>query len=496
MTADRLTAGERLTSPVVMTALAACAASGSAVVFGPGLPIVTAASVGIFLLCTRWRTGGFVLLALLPLSGVPALLAGEAGLAFRDVVVVLPLYCGFALAMLAMDGPILPPLGGVGVVLGCFALVAVAYVVIAPTPLAGAIGVRVWVAYLPMLAIGYHLVRDAADFEAVLRLTAVIALIPVSVGLMEWAFALTGGDFGPFERLYAVNPLDDNQRFVVFTTSDGHLKIPRVPSLFTSASQYYAFTLVALASTLALALQRGERRWIAASMLVGAAALTTGARAAYVIVPALVLLAIVLRDGVRPSHLALGGLAAAICGFMSLLISEPLAIAQALPAHVEVTLRTALSEFAPALRPLGHGTGWDTNAALRYGGVAETRYIENWYAKAGLELGLVGLVLAVSGVAMLVASLLAGHLRIPAGGNGPHEQARALSAPLVALFAVTAVSLVKGPYIDLDPMNVYFWLFAGMLFGLYRAASGRDGVADRRDDGARTGTPRPAREAA
>jgi hypothetical protein len=29
--------------------------------------------------------------------------------------------------------------------------------------------------------------------------------------------------------------------------------------------------------------------------------------------------------------------------------------------------------------------------------------------------------------------------------------------------------LVKGPYIDLDPLNVYFWLLLGAVFGLFRA---------------------------
>ena len=28
------------------------------------------------------------------------------------------------------------------------------------------------------------------------------------------------------------------------------------------------------------------------------------------------------------------------------------------------------------------------------------------------------------------------------------------------------VYAVKGQYLDLDPLNVYFWLFAGMLFKL------------------------------
>jgi hypothetical protein len=47
---------------------------------------------------------------------------------------------------------------------------------------------------------------------------------------------------------------------------------------------------------------------------------------------------------------------------------------------------------------------------------------------------------------------------------------------VAALLLLTVVSLFKGPYIDLDPLNVYFWLFAGMLLGLYRAVGAVPGL--------------------
>jgi O-antigen ligase len=111
----------------------------------------------------------------------------------------------------------------------------------------------------------------------------------------------------------------------------------------------------------------------------------------------------------------------------------------------------------------GHGTGWDTNSALRYGDATERRFVENWYAKATLELGVVGVISIIVAFAALGARLAVPLRRCDA-------RARPLAAGVFALLAITAVSLFKGPYIDLDPLNVYFWLFAGMLLGLYRAA--------------------------
>ncbi|HXH81325.1 MAG TPA: hypothetical protein VNN07_00185, partial [Candidatus Tectomicrobia bacterium] len=46
---------------------------------------------------------------------------------------------------------------------------------------------------------------------------------------------------------------------------------------------------------------------------------------------------------------------------------------------------------------------------------------------------------------------------------------RALAAPVVVMITLVALSSFKGPYADLDPMNVYVWLLAGMLFGLLRS---------------------------
>lgn len=95
---------------------------------------------------------------------------------------------------------------------------------------------------------------------------------------------------------------------------------------------------------------------------------------------------------------------------------------------------------------------------------------ENWYAKAALELGIPGLLAIAVALGALLWSLVRSLRRMDAGS-------RRLAAPLCALLLVTAVALFKGPYIDLDPMNVYFWLLAGVVAGIARcsmAAGGQD----------------------
>jgi hypothetical protein len=56
--------------------------------------------------------------------------------------------------------------------------------------------------------------------------------------------------------------------------------------------------------------------------------------------------------------------------------------------------------------------------------------------------------------------LLQSHLSLSDGGL------HAVSAALVALAVWTVLYGVKAPYLDLDPLNVYFWLFAGIALRL------------------------------
>ena len=236
-----------------------CAAAGAAMSLRLSYAPILIVGGAAALLALRWRAGVIVLLVMLPFSGVPAFLLGSGGLMLRDVCIVAPLYVAFAVEMTRSREKLAPEMGVALAALGVFAGLVIAQSLRSPTVLSGAIGVRVWLAYIPMLAIGYHFVQTRTDFETVLKLTAVLGLIPAALAVAEFAFAVTQGDFGPFERIYGLWTLADTQRFLVISTGDGRLVIPRVPSTFTSVSQYSGFSLVAFAAALAMALRGGSR---------------------------------------------------------------------------------------------------------------------------------------------------------------------------------------------------------------------------------------------
>ena len=108
---------------------------------------------------------------------------------------------------------------------------------------------------------------------------------------------------------------------------------------------------------------------------------------------------------------------------------------------------------------LGYGTGIDS-AARRFGSenivALGGLWYESWWTKIVLELGVVGLVIVLALFATMIARSYRGHrsLREPT--------LKGVSAPLGFLLWTLIYGLKAQP-IDFDPINVYFWLFAGVL---------------------------------
>ncbi len=467
---------ERTQWPPAMAALCVCLAAGAIVaVRAPVGPLLLAAGA-LALLSLEWRRGVLALLVVLPFSGVPVFVAGQPGLALRDVAIVLPLYASFALWMTARREPALPPMGVALPALALFAVMVLAHVALAPSLVVGAIGTKVWLAYVPMLAVGYHFVRTGADFERAMRWTALLGLIPACIALAEWMIAsrhpqvgVWTNDFGPFRHLYGSWYAAVQPNGLALPIGDHTFVVPRVPSTFTSSTQFYVFGIVAYAAGLSQALRSGQWRRYACAAVLALGVIASGERQAYVVVPAIATASIGLA-GRAPAILMLAMVCSGLIAVMAL-DGAPISVLGAIPAHAQASLATAWGELRNAAGTglVGHGTGWDTQSALRYGGSASTRYIENWYAKAALETGLVGLAAIVVAVASLHWRLFAALARVDLAS-------RRAAAPVCVALAAMTLTLFKGPVLDLDPLNVYFWLLIGMLLSYLRLGRERGGT--------------------
>ena len=111
--------------------------------------------------------------------------------------------------------------------------------------------------------------------------------------------------------------------------------------------------------------------------------------------------------------------------------------------------------------PLGLGTGMSTGPAryaLEEG--AELPLVETFFAKSVVEFGAPGLVIVVL---LLITILIAAWT---AKKQLIHPFFRAYGSATLAYCILIAVNSAKGSILDIDPANVLFWLFLGILLKL------------------------------
>jgi hypothetical protein len=448
-----------------------------------GTAVLFAVALAVGLRDWRWSVVG--LLAYIPVSGIPIdaayghRLERAVAVLGKDFLFVIPAYVGFAVWAWRRRERIVFPGAPVTLVVSLAAIVVVQSLnPNLPKPLVGLIGLKVWLFYVPLFLLGYHLVRTRTELHRLLGLVALLALVPAVVGLVEALF-IYGGRQNDVYRLYGDAAAAVTQEYVgLELPGGGHLR--RIPSTFSSFYQYYLFLATALA--LGYAWWRGGRLSLRASVLAAVAWLVvlvasflTGVRAAFFMTPLLLVLV-----------LALSGRSAARSGIRWLLpAAVVLGVVSAIPGTYPVALWSNVADVARqefwdvivdsgrdalSLTVFGLGSGIDSIAS-RYAFPNDAawreaifpllgRWHESWYVKAWIELGAVGtaVVLALFGTILVRAVRLRRSLR-----------SRGLLVAWAALFGVIVWSLVyavKGQYLDLDPLNVYFWLFAGLLFKL------------------------------
>ena len=442
---------------------------------------------GALLLGLRsWRLAIVALLVYIPVSGIAIDLAyghrlerGVAVLA-KDFLFIVPAYAGFVVwawrRRERVDFPGAP-------ILLLFALAAIvvaqAFNPSLPEPFVGLVGVKVWLFYVPLLFLGYHLVRTKAELYRLFGLMTLLAIVPAAIGLIEAAF-IYGGRGDLVYRIYGDAAGAVTQEYVGLELPGGG-QLRRIPSTFSSFYQYYLFLAVMLA--VGYAWWRGRRLGrrqallaAAAWLVLFAASFLTGVRAAFFMTPFLLALVLLLegRSGVRFAVRWLVPVAAVVLALVTIVPGSHL-----LGVWTE-TADVGRQEFwdvivdsgreAVSLTVFGLGSGIDSIASrYAYGSEAEWqeaifpllgRWHESWYVKAWLELGAVGLAIVLALLVTLVVRGVRAHfaLRDPS--------LRVASAALLAVVIWSIVYAVKGQYLDLDPLNVYFWLFAGVLFKL------------------------------
>ena len=425
----------------------------------------------------KWRWSVYGLLAYIPFAGIPALAMypSKAPLLFKDMFFVIPAYMGFLGSLLSGREKIsFENIKGVPLWLLCsFAGVVFIhmfnpYVLGKYNSVFALIGARVWLFYIPLYFLAYHLIDSREALVKLAKVVLFISIIPISVGLIEAALLYSGRGHIVYQ-FYGDRVASVTQEFSQ-TNYPGGGFLRRLPSTFHFVTQYYGYIISMLPLAAAMYATR-KGHWSLMAVLVTTAGLLSGARRAFLFIPAFWLLFSSL-SGRFPSLTRL----AAMVG-LGILLAFSVIEAHVLDVYGNVFSlmayysRTTISDdFVQAARrtPLGRGAGVSTGPARHALPDSVPRWSaedvstgifyssENFYAKVIYELGLPGLLVVTAIFFSILKTSYARHRLIR------HTSLGAFSTAFLLFFIMIIVDSLKAKPLDIDPVNVYFWMFAGL----------------------------------
>lgn len=418
----------------------------------------------------RWQRGIYLLLIYLPFAGVVTLLLYPSPLPtlFKDIFFVMPAYVSFCLfwVLKRPNVNIYIPKFIIASLSGLAVLVFVQ--MFNPSVanwLVAAIGAKVWLFYIPLMILASTLINYKEDIIKIFRIMVIIAWIPCTIGIIQWIGSMIIGYQVTMQAFYGDAAAGATQNFASFNIGGTFY---RIPSTFTFVAQYFGYTLAMVVPAFALMRMDPSRKWRRFSKLtlgfVIIASFLSGARAAYVFIPLLIMLIYLLEGKVKGliwAMILIPVLLTVALGISGIDIGNLSDLMWTLFTHYADTIAYTGLVQSISQAPLGLGTGMNTGPA-RYAFADPNSFVafENYYAKAVYELGIPGLVIVGLLFMLLIVYGYKAHQRIH------DKKLRACSSALLAFIITMAINSFKGWQIDLDPINVYFWIFSGILLKL------------------------------
>lgn len=447
----------------------------------------------LFLLTlNRWQRGISFLIYYMPFSGLTSILLNPyigTGIPtlIKDIAFVIPAYLGFAWwyhknSLQLTDFP--REMKITLVLMTCVALLVFAHLFNPQlvSYMVGLIGLKVWLFYMPLYVLGYYLINDKAQLIRLSKILLMLGMIPAIFGIVQ-AQLIYMGDAGLAYALYGTAASDATQLFARFEGAGGS-GLVRIPSLFTFPLQYSAFLFALLAVCYALYMGseyfRQTRTIYALALgIITVALMTSGVRAVYILLPGFLVLALLLSG-------KSGQVTKSITSLFALIPLALVTIVFFLQTSLEIFIEFILSIIIGYLSPsgdvslvnqfeyalnntwFGMGTGMSTVQARYLLSMGVGTYmnmvygagVESFPGKAILEIGVPGLILVV---VLFGWILISSYRQI---GKLQDPLLRGFGVSLFAFLVVMIAWLYKGAVLDYDPMNVFFWLFAGVLFKL------------------------------
>lgn len=419
---------------------------------------------------TSLRFALYLLVFVVCFGGIVAVNLGNSGYAvvFRDVFVVLPLYLGFFFSRSGQEATRRIP---AELLFSLAFLVAVIGIDLVNPDVGSAeqvaIGLKVWLFYIPFLVVGVAVANRPGAMLSLLRTMLIFGGAACAVGLMQSLLVRVVGYETTMGWFFGSHADNVTQNFTFFDEAGG---IYRIPGTFSFVAQYGQFLVLYLTVGVILAnadpSPRLRRIALWMSVLAVLAALLSGARTTVVAIPAMLVIY-------------------AFCGLMSLRLALFLPVAIAAGAaviaysglellkyfYIGVGLAQEYGSdfiFQQIFGGLthgffGYGIGSSTSAArFAMSEIQAENFIgyESWFGKSAAELGWLGFI----AVCVIVLTILVRSGVIFLRNRGRPENA--VVAPLATYIGYMIVLSFKGSVLDFDPGNIFFWLLLGMMIGV------------------------------
>ncbi|NES72573.1 MAG: hypothetical protein F6K24_48960, partial [Okeania sp. SIO2D1] len=336
----------------------------------------------------------------------------------------------------------------------------------------GILGLKALIGYLPLITGAYYKLKTKKELLFAARLTLILAIICCLLGIVQYQFLSSGrcngtrGKTG--EQLFRAS-LEAKCLVggaLLFSPDQGTI---RLPGTFVAPWQWGWFLISNAAFTFAVAFSDPSPLWRIGGLfgmaVVFVNAAISGQRIALALVPTVTLILLVLTGQIAnlkkflPIGIGLGVLLGGV------IVSNPAVVQERIDSFVsrwKASPPTAFiaQQFEESSHGqkgfFGSGLGRATNSARTFG---KTRLIETYYPKLIYEIGPIGT------IAMLLLVTTISFTGFKAYRSVKDKSLRSYGASYWVFVLIISYNTYYYP-LDVDPVAVYYWYFAGVVFRL------------------------------
>ena len=334
--------------------------------------------------------------------------------------------------------------------------------------LMGMIGLKIWLGYIPLIICGFYLIRDRQDLLKFNRLLVVLIIICCLLCLLQYYALISGicdGSVGLPRPAFHKASLQARCLVGGSLLYNPELGLIRLPGTFVAPWQWGWFLISSIFLAVASAQSEKQKIWNYlswfASFLVLISAVISGQRIALLLVPVFFLILVIVTESKSrkfPIKLAMISFLGVISYSLPIVqksINSFIARWNYTPPQ-DFTIETLQFVISNQDGILGNGLGTTASAARKLG---QIQLIEIFHGKLIYEMGFLGLISFM----ILVSVLVFLTWKIQASLEDKSLKNMAICFWIFILFI--SYNFYYYP-LNVDPVNVYFWLIAGVLFRL------------------------------